>query len=234
MRSNAYVFILFLFTAAFVSGCVPSDTTNNPLPEFTVLSTFYTPKDASKIYLWKRTDIATNSLKYVECSYAGKGTNPFSATHPVADLFTCTDTTSKVSNQLTTFISDTAVIEYQKVGDSVNAYYILNSLLSKGNTWPVCRSFITSNGAVVSIDASVEEYYSSTQVSGMQYNDIYLVKYTVHTDSSKSLLPVEAEYQNGSSLSIYFAKLIGPIDKVAKDPKGAILWTEDLVETRNR
>jgi hypothetical protein len=212
---------------------VPSPNNPGEIPTFSILSTFY--PDTTHSVLWHRTDNAKGTQQYFYRTYVRQGVNNYSSVFPSAYYFSDTDTATKATTEKVYVILDSIVIEYSKrtIDSNANEVVRLHGLLEKGQSFSAATDFVTANGATVTIDAAVDDYFGATSVAGIEYNDVYHVTYTVSNVTSTTQ-PIELEYQTGATLGVYYAKTIGPVYKVAKSPTGDILWSEEVIETRSR
>lgn len=230
MRSARSFAVLMLALAA-LSGCVPSPSANeNVLPTYTLLSTFYTPINGVYSFLWKHSTSKDTTFSIEQFDHTGP--NLYPSIYSTATFFRCSDTATKVQTQKESVILDSIVIEYLRVGDSINAIARLHGLLKVGESWIASSKLNTSNGSAVTMSALVDDYYSLTQVSGKQYSDVYHITYKISNVLS-GLQPIEAEYQKGATMVVYYAKSIGPIYKITRDAFGNILSSDELIETRS-
>jgi hypothetical protein len=227
LKKTIVVFLLSL------TGCVPSPSENtNVPPKATDLHSFITPQDTNKIYLWRFISPIKDSAYFLE--YLGKvDTSSADGFSPVS-RFLFSDTLRKHSSVQEAYISDSIVIYYfGKSRDPLTPKQImLRDTLKVGASWVAADNFLTSNGARISIRAIVEDYYSETPVAGNMQKDVYRVSYTSSVKGTQN--PIEAQYQNGAHLNIYFARNIGAILELCKDSKDSLVWTNELLETRTR
>ncbi len=213
------------------SGCVPSPSANeNVLPSYSLLSTFYTPTNGVSSFLWKYSTSKDTSFRVEQFDHTGP--NLYPSLYSNATFFRCSDTATKIQTQKEYVILDSIVIEYIRIGDSVNAIARLHGLLKVGESWVASGAVNTSNGAVVTLSALIDDYYSLTQVAGKQYSDVYHITYKI-SNVQTALQPVESEYQKGATMVVYYAKFIGPIYKITRDAFGNILSSDELIETRS-
>jgi len=222
-----------IFFFLYLAGCVPTPSENASIPpKVTDLHSFFIPQQANKTYLWHFFFSTKDSAYFI--TYAGWDyTKTQRGVLPISHLG-ITDTLRKDSLTDEAFISDSIVIMYYgKAADSLTQTLILlHDTLQIGASWSAADNFITVNGTPISIKAKVMEYYTQTPSANTTYNDVFLISYTTTVKGSQ--IPLEPQYQNGSHIDKYFARNIGEILEIAKDTSGSTLWTNELVETRNR
>ena len=132
------------------------------------------------------------------------------------------------------YISDSLIVSYfDKSNDPLTPRLILlHDTLQVGASWSAADNFLTSNGSAVSIRAVVEDYYPETSSAGKTYQEVFLVTYSSTVKGSQT--PIEPEYRNKSRLSRYYARGVGDILERCLDGKDSLIWTNELLETRNR
>ena len=225
--------MLCCFTAAFVSGCVPSASEPNTTPRFTILSTFFNEQDSTHSVLWHRKTTGAGDQYFLRW-FDHSGPNKLSAIFPTVSYFHSRDTVTKQVTDNAYMIADSIVIEYVSTKDtSVSPVTRLHGFLEKGASFDAAKGFVTSNGATINIIADVDDYFGAYNISGSYYIDVFHITYTV-TDVTSSTQPLEPEYQKGATLGVYYVKTIGPVYKIAKDPTGATVWSEEVLQTYSR
>lgn len=234
-RTSLFVLgIIGLITSSMISGCVPSPSSNDDaFPEFSLLSTFYTPRDSGRIYLWQDSSAGDANARIVSREFVGSRSCPLNIGYANASNFQITDVLTSAATELPVVITDSVVIEFASIGNSINPVSRLSGLLSVGRRWSACDAFVTSNGSIVVDSARVDGYFASTSVQGVQYENVYHVTYWI-ADVISGPGPVEPEFQKGATLGVYYAKLIGPTYVIAKDPSGKTIRVSQLIETRTR
>jgi hypothetical protein len=230
---EGYIVALLLFF--FIPGCVPSPSENvNVPPVVTDLHSFFTPQKTTQTYLWHYNLKAsiTDSAYFLE--YFGMNFQKTSEGILPISLFGISDTLRKDSTFNQVYISDSLILFYygNATDPLTQKQILLRDTLRVGATWIASDSFRTKNGSIVSIKALVENYYAETTAGGNTYSDVYSVSYTSSVKGSQT--PVEAQYQNGAHLDIYFARDIGDILEICKDSRDSTIFTNQLVETRAR
>jgi hypothetical protein len=224
-----------LIVIIFISGCVPSpDENSSAPPKITELHSFYMPQKTSQYYLWHFIPHSAekDSLYYVD--YFGYSQGNTSEGYNPVSRYGYLDTLRLDSTINEAYISDSLIkIYYGRSADALTPRLIvLRDTLRIGAKWIAADDFVTSNGSHIQIKAEVSDYYSETISSGKLYKDIFLVTYI--STVKGSVVPIESQYQNGSHINRYFARDIGEILEICKDSQDSLIWTNELIETRQR
>jgi hypothetical protein len=232
-RYPAWRVSIIFFVLTYIAGCVPTPPENGSTPpKVTNLRSYFISQETSKEYLWH---FFTNS-KDSTYLLTFNGIDQISSSDgffPISQ-FTFSDTLKKDSLLNEAYISDSLIEWYfGKSSSPVTSKLIfLRDTLQVGAVWTSADNFITSNGTPISIKAEVLDYYLQTPSGGKIYNNVFLVSYTSTVKGTQ--IPLEPQYKNGARIDIYFASGIGEILEIAKDTANETLWTNELVETRNR
>ncbi|MBS1904612.1 MAG: hypothetical protein JSS75_12965 [Bacteroidetes bacterium] len=226
--------LIAVLIASSLGSCVPSpNSSEDAFPQFTLLSTFYAPRDTATVYVWHDSSVALLTSSTIFHRYLGERASNFAAPYTHAAHYEITDSATGSVTSTDAIVTDTVVIESLQLNGSVNAVARLSGLLSVGTKWVACAQLTTSNASVVTVSATVDNYFSSTSVGAKSYSNVYHVTYQV-TDVVGPGVPVEPEYQNGATLGVYYAKSVGPTYMVWKDASGRTLRIAQLAETRPR
>ena len=229
LRSRLLLRSVLLGMGVVLFGCVNQPDVPPPIPPASSVASYFMPRSTAIRYKYSHLDY--RGAGYSDSSYLF-AYNGFSSSATTADglsgidEYWSSDLNQNSKHLLESFVSDSLVVVYGPNSQSSdNRLVLLKRGLKDSATWIAASQFLTPDGRVVQIKATVLNHVDQLIVGNTKYTNVYPVSYDVSGPLSADPL---SEYQSGGRHVIYFAENAGKILEASYGPQARKLWVDQL------